>query len=80
MNEPLAFSVRTPFAGWLTALAVNGLPSASRSLPKTAGAATVRGVSSIAVYVSLTATGASFTFVTVSVTVARSQAADPSRD
>ena len=78
VNEPLPSRPDVPLAGGLTTLAVSGLPSASVSLASTPGTATVSGVSSAVLYVSLAATGASLTLVTVMVTVATFEATVPS--
>ncbi len=71
MKEPFAFNVSVPCVGGATTSAVSTVPaSGSVSLPSTPGAATLRGVSSVAVKASAAATGGSLTFRTVIVTVA----------
>jgi hypothetical protein len=68
VNEPFEKNDSDPFPLLLPMLAVMASPSASESLDMTPGVATVSLTPVVALYESLTATGA--TFVTVIVTVA----------
>jgi hypothetical protein len=71
VNEPFAFSVSVPCAGFADTTAVSAVPSASVSFARTPVPAIVRTASSATEYgPSFTATGASFTAVTVMLTVA----------
>ncbi len=72
---PPATIATLPLAPWVTALTVSVSPSRSLSFVSTL---TVTAVSSAVVAVSLFATGASFTAITVIVTVATCELALPS--
>ena len=78
MKLPSAFNARVPWLGPVTSTAVRLSPSMSVSLNSTPEAGIVRGVSSFAVKASSLATGASFTGLTVIVTVATADVAVPS--
>ena len=78
VHEPFALSVRVPWVGPLTRMAVRASPSTSLSLASTPGAATVSAVSSLVLEASSPATGASLTGVTVMRTVATSLFSTPS--
>ena len=67
---PSGSRASTPFLGPLTRTAASGSPSTSVSLASTPGPATASGVFRVVENVSLTATGGSFTGVTVIVTTA----------
>ena len=76
MKLPSDASVRVPFVGLVPSVAVSVvLPSTSVSLPSTLP---LTAVSSVVAAASFAATGASFTPVTVIVTVATFDAALPS--
>ena len=78
MKLPSALSVSVPWPGPVTRPAVNAPASTSVSLPNTPGAATLSGWSSVAVYASGSASGASLTALTVIVTVATFESVVPS--
>ena len=78
MKLPFAFSVTDPCAGLLTRIAVSASPSTSLSFASTPAAATFNAVSSLVLYASFAATGASFTAVTVMLTVAAAESTVPS--
>src|SRR6056297_3565313 len=69
MKEPSALSDKLPLLTSLTSTAVKASPSASLSLVNTPGANTARTTSSSVAYESSTATGASLTSPTVTITV-----------
>jgi len=75
---PSVFSVSAPWLGPVTTTAVRLLPSTSVSFASTPGAVIVSAVSSFVAKLSLTATGASFTGLIVSATVATLESACPS--
>ena len=66
-------SVSDPCAGALTRTAVSASPSTSLSFASTPAAATLSAVSSLVLYASFAATGASFTAVTVMLMVAAAE-------
>ena len=78
MKPPLQLSVSVPCTGPDTRTAVSDELSTSLSLPSTPGAATFSTVSSFVLKLSLAATGASFTGLTVMVTVAVFESSEPS--
>src|SRR3712207_6667284 len=69
VNDPFAPSVSVPLVVVATRTAVSGSDSGSLSFANTPGAAMVSGTSSVAAYVSATATGGSLTGPIVMVTV-----------
>ena len=75
---PFAFIATVPWAAGVTTAAESDGPSMSVSLASTPGALTTSGASSAVPYESATATGASFTGLTVKVTVAAAELVSPS--
>jgi len=78
VKPPFAFNTTMPWAAGAAMAAVRAGPSMSVSLASTPGALTTRGTSSAVAYASPTATGASFTGLTVMVTVAAFELLSPS--